>query len=170
MFAEWARYEGMPLEQTWNPLATTRVSTAAVRNAAYDIGYGPGNWNSVGVGVYRNPAAGIAATAETLQLDYYPTIRRCFADETALDGAVAEFATYAGSDAYGHQVVEFMRRQPHAPSTAAGTFEEALLLRLFSGDEEAALPRSERLVNARYRLAQGGPSMREVLAELRQRG
>ena len=168
-FAEWARYEGMPLEQTWNPLATTRASTAAVRNATYDIGFGPGNWNAVGVGVYRDAAAGIAATAETLQLDYYPTIRRCFADETAFDSAVAEFATYVGSDAYGRQIVEFMRRQPRSDSAVAGTFEEALLLRLFSGDEEAQLPRRERLVNARYRLAQGGPSLLEMLEALRQR-
>jgi hypothetical protein len=169
VFAEWARHEGMPFEQTWNPLATTRVSAPAVRDSAYDIGFGPGNWNSVGVGVYRDATAGVAATVETLRLDYYPAIRRCFADETGFDGAVAEFATYVGSDSYGRQIVAFMRQLPASNSATAGTFEEALLLRLFSGDEEAGLPRSERLVNARYRFAQGGPSFWEMLAALLRR-
>jgi hypothetical protein len=163
VFAEWAKCEGMPLAQTWNPLATTRVSAAAARNTGFDIGFGPGNWNSVQVGVYRDAAAGIAASVETLSLDYYPTIRRCFADETGYDGAVAEFATYVGSEAYGGQLVAFMKAQPHA-LPAETPFEERLLLRLFSGDEERELTHEQRLANARYRFAQDGPSLFEMAA------
>jgi hypothetical protein len=108
VFDEWARHEGMPFEQTWNPIATTRVSPAAVRNPNYDIGYGVGNWNSVHVGVYRDAAAGIAATVETLALDYYPNVRRCMADQSGYAEAVAELATYVGSVAYGQALVAFM--------------------------------------------------------------
>jgi hypothetical protein len=162
-FKEWARREGMPLAETWNPLATTRVSEAAVRNPAFDIGFGRGNWNSVRVGVYRDPQAGIAATVETLSLDYYPTIRRCFADEAGYDGAVAEFATYVGGEAYGEQLVAFMKALPRETSVE-GTFEERLLLRLFSGSEESGLTREQRLSNARYRFAQPGPSLFEMAA------
>lgn len=163
IFGEWARSEGMPLEETWNPLATTRVSPAAVRNGGFEIGFGPGNWNSVGVGVYRDEAAGVAATVETLLLDYYPTIRRCFADEVGYDAAVGEFATYVGSVAYGEQLVAFMKAQPKSPLVTE-TFEERLLLRLFSGDEERELTREQRLANARYRFAQEGPSLFEMAA------
>jgi hypothetical protein len=108
VFDEWARHEGMPFEQTWNPIATTRVSPAAVRNPNYDIGYGVGNWNSVHVGVYRDAAAGIAATVETLALDYYPNVRRCMAEQAGYPEAVPELATYVGSVAYGQALVQFM--------------------------------------------------------------
>jgi hypothetical protein len=165
---EWARHEGMPLATTFNPLATTRRSPAAVRNAAYDFGFGAGIWNSVGVGVYRDMAAGVAATAETLQLPYYPNIRRCFVDENAYDEAVAEFATYVGSEAYGTALVAYMASLPPDPDPDQA--EVALLLRLFSGDEEADLPLTERLRNARYRIGEAGPSVWERLAALEARG
>lgn len=164
---EWARYEGMPYAPTFNPLATTRRSPAAVRNGGYDIGFGPGNWNAVGVGVYRDAAAGVAATAETLKLPYYPNIRRCFAEERAHEEAVAEFATDVGSEAYGAALVAFMASLPTDPDPDQA--EVALLLRLFSGDEEADLPLVERLRNARYRLGHAGPSFWERLAALEAR-
>ena len=164
VFREWARHEGMPFATTFNPLATTRQSPAAVRNIGYDIGFGPGNWNSVGVGVYRDAAAGVAATAETLQLPYYPLIRRCFAEQSVHDGAVAEFATYVGSEAYGAELVAYMASLPNDPLPPA--FEPALLLRLFSCSEEDALPMDERLRNANYRLTQPGPSLWERIAAL----
>lgn len=108
VFSHWAQQEGMPFDQTFNPLATTRLSSRTALNQTYDIGYGPGNYNSVPVRVYASAADGIQATVETLQLDYYPNIRRCFADQTGHPEAVPEFTTYVGSVAYGERVVAFM--------------------------------------------------------------
>jgi len=125
VFSEWARREGMPFERTFNPLATTRLSAATPLNLSYDIGFGPGCWNAVPVRVYRDAGAGVAATVETLGLDYYPNIRRCFAGETGYDEAIPEFATYVGSEAYGRDLVAFMRGL--APSQpGAHSFEERL--------------------------------------------
>lgn len=119
VFARWAAYEGMTngttpwrtLEYNWNPLATTRRSAAAVRKTD-DAGYGPGNWNSIGVGIYAHAEAGLAATYETLTLGYYINIRRCFQDQQAYEEAVPEFVTYVGSEAYGRALVDYMRELP----------------------------------------------------------
>lgn len=134
-FAEWARLEGMPYERTFNPLATTRLSTGTPLDTAFDIGFGPGNWNSVPVRVYRDAEAGIAATTETLVLPYYPNIRRCFAAERGYDEAIPEFGTYVGSDAYGRALVGFMRALP-APQPQQPSLEEriARLERLIGGN------------------------------------
>ena len=81
------------------------------------------------------------------------------------DGAVAEFATYVGSEAYGAELVAYMASLPNDPLPPA--FEPALLLRLFSGSEEDALPMDERLRNANYRLTQPpGSSLWERIAAL----
>lgn len=117
VLAEWARREGMPFERTFNPLATTRLSENTPLNTGFDIGFGPGNWNSVPVRVYCDAEAGIAATVETLSLPFYGNIRRCFADERGSEEAVPEFATYVGSEAYGRELVEFMRSLPASVPT-----------------------------------------------------
>ncbi len=108
VFADWHRHEGMPLGDTWNPIATTRLSKNTPLNLSWDSGFGPGNWNSVPVRVYATPEAGITATVETLLLDYYTNIRRCLADQTGYQEAVNELATYVGSVAYGQALVNFM--------------------------------------------------------------
>jgi hypothetical protein len=108
VFESWAQQEGMPFERTFNPLATTRLSANTHLNTSYDEGFGPGNWNSVPVRVYATAADGITATFETLSLDFYPNIRRCFADQRGYVEAVSEFTTYVGSQSYGQRVVEFM--------------------------------------------------------------
>lgn len=108
VFSEWHRHEGMPLGDTWNPIATTWLSDNTPLNLTWNVGYGPGNWNSVPVRVYLNPDSGIRATYQTLNLDYYPNVRRCFRDQTGYQEAVNELATYVGSVAYGQQLVNFM--------------------------------------------------------------
>jgi hypothetical protein len=108
VFAEWHRDEGMPLEKTWNPLATKRLSPDTPLNLTYDNGFGPGNWNSGLVRVYATPEAGIQATYETLALSYYTNIRRSFADQKGYPEAVGEFATWVGSVKYGQELVDFM--------------------------------------------------------------
>lgn len=128
VFDFWARLEGMPFERTWNPLATTRLSAATPLNLDYDIGYGPGNWNWVPVRVYASPEAGIAATVETLSLGYYGAIRRCFAEERVYGEAASEFATWAGSDAYGQRMVDFMASLPVAPAPAVSPEERLAVL------------------------------------------
>jgi hypothetical protein len=108
-FAFWATREGMPFEETWNPLATTMTGDL---NPTFNKGYGPGNWNSVPVRVYRTPEAGITATVETLQSDtYYHNIQRCFRDQTGYQDAVGprDFTSWVGSVVYGQQVVDFMK-------------------------------------------------------------
>ena len=108
IFDNWAQQEGMPYDRTFNPLATTRLSPNTHLNTSYDNGFGPGNWNSVPVRVYATAADGITATFETLQLAYYPNIRRCFTDQKGYPEAVSEFTTYVGSQSYGQRVVDFM--------------------------------------------------------------
>lgn len=125
VFTEWHRFEGMPLGETWNPIATTRLSPNTPLNSDYNIGYGPGNWNGVPVRVYRDATAGITATVETLALDYYPNIRRCFMDQAPNPEALPEYTTYIGSVvAYGQSLLDFMARcsaskgEPPAPAPA----------------------------------------------------
>jgi len=119
---------GHALRADVHPLATTRLSPATPLDESFDIGFGPGCWNGVPVRVYRDAEAGIAATVETLSLDYYPNIRRCFADETGYNEAIPEFATYVGSDAYGKDLVAFMRGLP--PSRPAPPSLEERVARL----------------------------------------
>ena len=108
VFKFWARQEGMPFAETWNPLATTRTGPL---NAAFNNGNGPGNWNSVPVRVYANAGAGITATFETLQLSFYVNVRRCFEDQVGYDEAIRphDFTSWVGSDEYGRRVVNFMK-------------------------------------------------------------
>lgn len=116
----WADMEGMPFERTWNPLATSRPPGDDVFLSSEDIGHGPGNWNSVPVRIYHDAVSGIEATAETLELSYYPNIRRSLRDQVGYSEIVPEFKTYVGSDAYGPNVLQFMRssqasREPLSP-------------------------------------------------------
>ncbi len=152
VFAEWHRHEGMPLEQTWNPLATTRLSPATPLNTKFDIGYGAGNWNGVPVRVYLNEIAGETATAETLMLSYYVNVRRCFTDETGYPEAVPELATYVGSVAYGQALVDFMNRL--AGDDSVGMTDKDILAVFGSTEPDAAT----RLTNAkaRYEAAAAG--------------
>lgn len=106
MLAEWHRREGMPLEETWNPLATTWWFDGQPTLSSQNIGYGPGNWNSVPVRIYATPQDGIYATVATLAQDYYTNIIRCLRDETGYEAAIPEFATYVGSWAYGQELVQ----------------------------------------------------------------
>jgi hypothetical protein len=108
VFSHWATQEGMPFDETFNPLATTRLSDATKLNKGFDIGFGPGNWNGVPVRVYASGPDGVQATFETLSLDFYPNIRRCFTEQKGFAEAVKEFTTYVGSESYGQRVVEFM--------------------------------------------------------------
>ena len=110
VFAQWAHDEGMPFDRTFNPLATTRQSPRTALDLTYDNGNGPGNWNSVPVRVYASAADGIQATYETLMLDYYPNVRRCFADQEGYGEAVPELTTYIGSPGYAQSLVLFMQQ------------------------------------------------------------
>ena len=105
MFDAWAVREGMP-EYAHNPLATTRLSDNTPLNQSFNIGHGPGNWNSVPVRVYASIDAGVQATYETLALDYYPFIRKCLTEKVVYTEAIPEFKTYVGSEAYGRELLE----------------------------------------------------------------
>ena len=109
-FAYWASREGVPLYIN-NPLATTWLSPDTALNLDYDSGYGPGNWNWVPVRVYDTVADGQRATFNTLQLGYYPWIRKCLQDQTGYDEAVQpnDFKKWVGSIAYGQAVVDHWR-------------------------------------------------------------
>ena len=136
VFEYWATQEGMPFDRTFNPLATTRLSPGIRLDTTYDEGFGPGNWNGVPVRVYATPEDGITATFETLSLDYYPSIRRCFADQTGHAEAVAEFATYVGSESYGRRVVDFMNATAASPAAAGGADLARDVLAATYGSEE----------------------------------
>ena len=107
VFTFWANQEGMPFEETFNPLASTQSGDL---NLGFDRGYGPGNWNSVPVRAYRTHAAGVAATVETLENGYYPNILRCLRDQVGYYEAVGprDFTSWVGSEDYGRRVVDFM--------------------------------------------------------------
>lgn len=120
MFRRWHVKEGMPLETTWNPLATCWLSDDTPLNYGFRIpGLPAGNWNvlnperdpNYGVRVYRDAEAGIRATVYTLQQGYYPEIREAF---TELSISPAdwddvflrdELTTYIGSRGYGVALV-----------------------------------------------------------------
>ncbi|MFN0093961.1 MAG: hypothetical protein ACKVVT_04185 [Dehalococcoidia bacterium] len=105
-FKEWARLEGMPYDETFNPLATTRMGDL---NLDWDRGSGPGNWNSVPVRVYRTAAAGVRATVETIANGRYPAIIRCFRDQKAYADAEPEFDVWIGPDLkYSRIILDFM--------------------------------------------------------------
>lgn len=93
-----------------NPLATTRVTGGI--DLSFDNGNGPGRWNSAGVTVYRDRAAGVVATVETLKLSFYPNVRRSFVDQQAYDEALPELVTYIGSEGYARDLLAFMRTSP----------------------------------------------------------
>lgn len=120
VFKEWARFEGMPFERTWNPLATSRAPGPGVKTTSEDIGYGPGNWNSVPVRIYATPNDGIEATRQTLMLEYYPWVRQCFRDQRPYEEARGprDFTSWVGHDAYGGQLLAFM-----ATTTAPKTLD-----------------------------------------------
>lgn len=121
MFQAWHRREGMPLEQTWNPIATTQPLYDRPNlglNMSFNIGYGLGRWNNAnaggddrnrGVKVFDSPESGALATAQTLLNGNYPHIVKCFATEAVEDDDVAELATYVGSWAYGAELVQEWR-------------------------------------------------------------
>ena len=108
VLAFWAKQEGMDLQRSWNPFATT-YHAEDVAESAEDVGYGPGRWNSVGVGLYATPEAGVEATARTLELSHYPNIRAMFADQVGRPGIVGpkDFTTWVGSPVYGQRVLDF---------------------------------------------------------------
>lgn len=112
VFKFWAKMEGVPFTTLWNPLATTRVSSNLKYNLKFDNGNGPGNWNSVPVKVYASAADGVEATVQTLKLDYYPNIRKCFEDQRGYAAAIGprDFTSWVGSEAYGSKVVDFMNQ------------------------------------------------------------
>ena len=132
VFEFWAKQEGMqrtdlgPLRRLdfhWNPLATT---TPGRRSAVDPFGAGPGKWNNanspLGVGIYADAQAGIDATVATLSSTYfYGNIQRCFRDKVAYPEAIGprDFASWAGEDAYGPDVVAFMAERFSRPATAA---------------------------------------------------
>ena len=105
---EWARNESTALyEQAFNPLATTWY-TDDTPLSIKNIGYGPGNWNSVPVRIYASHETGVLATFKTLSLDYYFNIRNCLKDQTGYVAAISDFKTWVGSEAYGRNMVNFM--------------------------------------------------------------
>ena len=145
VFAEWHRHEGVPLDVTWNPLATTRFSGNTPLNLEWSKGFGAGNWNSVPVRVYRDAQAGITATVETLALSYYENVRRCFREQAGYGEAVDELAVYVGSVAYGQALVNYMNEctASKAEATAAPVPAplsrqeyEDLVLAFFAGAEQ----------------------------------
>lgn len=112
-FKLWASYEGMSLEQTWNPLATTWYFDGKPQlNNSFDIGYGPGNWNWVPVRVYATPEDGIQATILTLsQPAYYSGIRQSFQDHVGYPEAALDFSIWSGSG-YSQAIVDGMNALP----------------------------------------------------------
>jgi hypothetical protein len=131
---------GQLFTEAWNPLATTRDGEL---NLAFDNGNGPGHWNSVPVKVYANAAAGICATVETLKLSFYPNIRRCLADQASYPEAVADFATWVGSDEYGRRIVEFMTTT--TASRAEGAEPEPAIAAAWTEERIRAIAREEAL-------------------------
>jgi hypothetical protein len=77
-----AQMEGYPniiqLEQTWNPLDTTHPAGKV------------GNWNSVGVGIYPNQAAGVEATAKTLEQSNFTNLRNTLQTQKVNQGTAAD--------------------------------------------------------------------------------
>lgn len=99
-----------------NPFATTREDVAASRDLSYDNGNGPGNWNTIKlasggvlhVGVYLTLADGVRATAQTINLSYYPNIRRSFRDQVGYPEVVSDYTSWV-SEPYGQRIYQFMR-------------------------------------------------------------
>lgn len=104
--------DGGPLfTRAHNPLATTWRTDSTPLDLSYDNGFGPGNWNTVPVRVYASPQAGALATALTLQLFWYPHIRKCFEDQRGYQEAVGphDFTSWIGPDVqYGQAIVDYM--------------------------------------------------------------
>ncbi len=78
---EWARHEGA-YAASYNPLATTM--------------WAEGSWcfNEVCVRHYPDQLTGILATAQTLQLSYYPAIRETLSTSTMIPGTARELRTW----------------------------------------------------------------------------
>ncbi len=118
----WARKESPEEEngqtrlfnRCWNPLATTYMGADAPRSPE-DIGFGAGKWNNAnppqGVGIYATPEAGVAATANTIRLSFYPIIRATFLNQAVgdTDALRSNFQTWIGSAAYSHDLTEYLR-------------------------------------------------------------
>lgn len=106
----WALQEGMSYDKTFNPFATTWLSTDVNLNNLYNIGYGPGNWNSVPVRVYASQHDGVKATFNTLQLSYYNNIRKAISEQKINPDIVGpkDFTSWVGSDAYGKAILAHM--------------------------------------------------------------
>lgn len=117
MLQSWHQKEGMPLEETWNPLATTQPLYELPNlglNNNFNIGYGPGRWNNAnaggleenrGVKVFDTPEHGASATARTILNGNFPNVVRCFQDLVAYSEAVVDLGHYIGSFAYSQALV-----------------------------------------------------------------
>lgn len=163
VMAFWAQQEGMPFAQTFNPFATT-YHGAGVTDSPQDIGFGPGRWNKVGVGIYASPSDGVEATALTLSLSYYANIRKAFADQTGYPSIVGpqDFTTWVGNNVYGQRILDFMLTctadRGYAAATPATTDPaltkrlDDLTLALFAGKEQPG-DRAARLAYANSRVA-----------------
>ena len=121
----WAEQEGMPYDAnemkkmypslpevgTYNPLATTMLRPDSRTNISFDIGYGPGNWNSIPVRVYADEDAGVDATYQTLKLSYYVNIIRALQEEQVNTQMIGpqDFVSWVGNDVYGLRVYQHMK-------------------------------------------------------------
>lgn len=123
----WARQEGNENYRFWinNPLASTQAGNL---DTSFNIGLGPGIWNSVGVKVYADAQSGINAMVTTLLNGYYPNILRCLRDQTAYPEVVRDFNIWingpnAGSNAssYGPAVLAFMQTNLASKSAVVPT-------------------------------------------------
>ena len=77
-----ARMEGYPsvirLDETWNPLDTMHPAGAV------------GNWNAAGVKIYPNLAAGVDATARTLEQPNFTNLRETLRTQQVNQGTAAD--------------------------------------------------------------------------------
>lgn len=173
VFTFWAQQEGMLYERTFNPLATTRTGPG-ITLQSLDMGFGPGNWNSVPVRMYATEESGVEATRQTLLLDYYVNVRRCFADQRGYPEAVGprDFTSWVGSNVYGQRIVDHMNASKVAktmftPPASDITLDD-IVLALFAGKEQAASrpTREQRLTYARNRVREAANGEAVSLVEL----
>jgi hypothetical protein len=148
VFRFWAGqedHESRLFTQAFNPLATTQNGDL---NTSFDIGHGPGNWNSVPVRVYRSAEAGVAATVKTLKNGFYPNILRCLADQTGYAEARGprDFTSWVGSESYGQRVIDFMNSTDASkvPAGPAGGGAEAAVVSVTDRLTEADVRRIAR--------------------------
>jgi hypothetical protein len=109
MLAAWARYEAIPFERTWNPLASTRWQPPVRLDTGFNEGHGPGNWDRVPVRVYLTADDGIRATVDSLRGPDCAGIREALLREQALDAALDDLRSWSGRRGYAGELLSEWR-------------------------------------------------------------